>query len=197
MMLKRYETIGYGLAFVALFGFLLGWKIFVAAEQPEEVAELRKRLNVTAENISSSRSLGKLRRFSEALCRQCRPHASVQKPLYRVRNLPWSGHRTLGRPCCWALVGIYSSPCADCGTRSSSNGAQTGLTGAHGLSTPFSRPGAAADQSAIATKSTVQRSFAGWYQSHRCKYGANGPIPDNFPAANPTTISIEVPYPHR
>jgi hypothetical protein len=53
MMLKRYEAIGYGLAFVALCGFLLGWKIFVSPERPEETAELQKRLSVTANNISS------------------------------------------------------------------------------------------------------------------------------------------------
>jgi hypothetical protein len=52
-MLKRYETIGYGLAFVALCSFLLGWKMLVAPQRPEEIAELQKRLNITAENVST------------------------------------------------------------------------------------------------------------------------------------------------
>ena len=48
-MSKRYETVGYLLAFLAVCGFLLGWKLFVAPEQPADT----KRLRITAENISA------------------------------------------------------------------------------------------------------------------------------------------------
>src|SRR6185369_8514812 len=48
-MPKRYETIGYVVAFLAICGFLLGWKVFVAREQPAELAEYQKRLNISAQ----------------------------------------------------------------------------------------------------------------------------------------------------
>ena len=52
-MLKRYDTIGYVLVFIALCGFLLGWKILVAPERPEDVAARQKQINITAANVSA------------------------------------------------------------------------------------------------------------------------------------------------
>jgi hypothetical protein len=53
-MSKRHETIGYLLAFLAVCGFLLGWKLLVAPERSAYIAEYQKRLHVTAENVSAS-----------------------------------------------------------------------------------------------------------------------------------------------
>ena len=50
-MPKRYETIGYVVAFLAICGFMLGWKLFVARERPAELAEYEKRLNISAEAL--------------------------------------------------------------------------------------------------------------------------------------------------
>jgi hypothetical protein len=52
-MLKRYQRLGYALVFVALLGFLLGWKLLVAKESPESIAVYRKQVEVTAANIST------------------------------------------------------------------------------------------------------------------------------------------------
>ena len=52
-MPKRYHAIGYGIAFLALLGFLLGWKLFISQPSPESVAEYDKRIQVTAANISA------------------------------------------------------------------------------------------------------------------------------------------------
>jgi Trypsin-like peptidase domain len=52
-MPKRYHAIGYGLAFLALVGFLLGWKLFIARPSPESAAEYNRRIQITAANISA------------------------------------------------------------------------------------------------------------------------------------------------
>ena len=56
-MLKRYPQIGYALVFVALLGFLLGWKLLVAKESPENIAEYEKQVEITAANVSTPASL--------------------------------------------------------------------------------------------------------------------------------------------
>ena len=52
-MSKHFVTIGYVLAFLVVCGFLLGWKFYIAAERPENIADYQKRLSITAENISA------------------------------------------------------------------------------------------------------------------------------------------------
>jgi len=52
-MLKRYDTIGYVLAFLAVLGFLLGWKLIIARPSPESVAEYEKRIQATEAIISA------------------------------------------------------------------------------------------------------------------------------------------------
>ncbi len=48
---KHSATIGYTAAFFALFAFLLAWKLFVARESAEEIADYQKRIDITAANI--------------------------------------------------------------------------------------------------------------------------------------------------
>ena len=52
-MTKHDHAIGYALAFLALLGFLLGWKLFIARPSPESAAEYKKRIHITAANISA------------------------------------------------------------------------------------------------------------------------------------------------
>jgi hypothetical protein len=52
-MRKWPETIGYGVAFLALRGFLFSWKFFIAGEHRADPAEYQKRIAITAENVSA------------------------------------------------------------------------------------------------------------------------------------------------
>ncbi len=50
-MSKRYETLISVILFLAVLSFLLGWKLRVGTESPEDSAEYQRRINITAENI--------------------------------------------------------------------------------------------------------------------------------------------------
>lgn len=50
-MAKRSETLPYILSFMAVLILLVGWKLSVGAENPEDRAEYQRRINITAENI--------------------------------------------------------------------------------------------------------------------------------------------------
>ena len=57
-MLKRHQTVTYGLVFLALLGFLLGWKLMVARERPENIAGYQKQIEVTAANTIAPPATG-------------------------------------------------------------------------------------------------------------------------------------------
>ncbi len=50
-MRRHYAAVGYTVVFVALLAFLLGWKLLVARESAEDVADYQKRIEITAANI--------------------------------------------------------------------------------------------------------------------------------------------------
>src|SRR5689334_2659438 len=52
-MLKRFQAIGYTLAFLALLGFLFSWKLFIARPSAESAADYQKRIQITADNVSA------------------------------------------------------------------------------------------------------------------------------------------------
>ena len=52
-MRKHGATIGYAVAFVAVAVFLLSWKLFAARESAEDIAEYRKRIEITAANAAT------------------------------------------------------------------------------------------------------------------------------------------------
>jgi len=53
-MLNKFQKIGFAFLLVLCFGSLLAWKFFVVPDRPEDTLELKRRLAITAANVSSS-----------------------------------------------------------------------------------------------------------------------------------------------